>query len=128
MNSAVNYWSNQPTDQPWLLNGFTGTFSFSDYDLIPDAIIPFLHEYFYKKLPETRKGHIRAIPLEEINALMNEVWEGPGSMVKVAQMAQDMQKSRINDTIYDGKDVFKGYDTPTVDSNLGENVVDRLEK
>ena len=59
---------------------------------------------------------------------MNEVWEGPGSMVKVARMAQDMQHSRINDTIYDGKDVFKGYDTPTVDSNLGENVVDKLEK
>ena len=126
-NSAVEYWSKQPTDQPWLLNGFTGTFAYSDHRKIPEGILEFLLEYFYKRLGDARKHHIKSIELDEINALMNDVWDGPGSMFKIAKMTQDMRMSRLDIVIDDAKDPLKGYDTPTVDSHLSENVVDRLE-
>ena len=45
-NSAVEYWSKQPTDQPWLLNGFTGTFAYSDHRKIPEGILEFCSNTF----------------------------------------------------------------------------------
>ena len=85
-NSAIRYWSNQPTEHAWSLNGFAGTFAYSDHRLIPEAITEFLLEHFRSRVGEARKNHIKAIPLEEINDLMNEVWEGPGSMVKIVDI------------------------------------------
>jgi len=124
---ALNYWSEQPTDQPWLLNGFKGTWAFSDHSLIPDVILEFLLESFRDRLGELRKGHIKSIPLNEINDLLNEVWEGPGSVVKLVNLTYDMRSNRFSTISNDAKDPLKGYDTPTIESNLGENVVDRLE-
>jgi len=126
--SAIKYWSEQPTDQPWLLNGFKGTWTFSDHALIPEVILEFLLEYYRPRLGEMRKGHIKVIPLNEINDLLNEVWEGPGSMVKIVNMTYDMRYKRYETTPIDAKDVMKGYEIPTIESNLGENVVDRLEE
>ena len=126
--SAVKYWSEQPTDQPWLLNGFKGTWAFSDHALIPEVINEFILEYFRPRLGEMRKGHIKVIPLNEINDLLNEVWEGPGSMVKIVNMTHNMRIARLDVAPDDTKDPLKGYDTPTIESNLGENVVDRIEK
>ena len=124
---ALNYWSEQPTDQPWLLNGFKGTWAFSDHSLIPDVILEFLLESFRDRLGELRKGHIKSIPLNEINDLLNEVWEGPGSVIKLVNLTYDMRSNRFSTISNDAKDPLKGYDTPTIESNLGENVVDRLE-
>lgn len=86
MNRA--YWENQPTDKPWLLNGFAGTWKFSDHTLIPDEIRTFLLEYF---APAER---FRKISLDDINRVMNEVWEGPGSMPKLCDMYHKMQTER----------------------------------
>lgn len=108
------YWDNQPTDQPWLLNGFKGTWNFSDHKLIPGPIASFLSEYFY--------GYERLarVPLEEINKVMNEVWEGPGSMGNLVRMAAKIRAERLaNGTT--SKDPLKGYSTPTVDSDLEES-------
>ena len=127
MNS-IDYWSNTPTDQPWLLNGFKGTWAFSDHTLIPEILQEFLIEHFYSRLGEERKRHIYSISLDEINAVMNDVWEGPGSMSKISRMIVEMRQMRLNGTNFDKKDPLKGYETPTIESNLGENVVDRLEK
>ena len=126
--SSVAYWESTPTDQPWLLNGFNGTFAYSDYSLIPQPILEFLHEYYNKKLGDLRKNHIKTIDLNEINDLLNEVWEGPGSMSKLVASTHDMRIARLNVVSDDVKDPLKGYDTPTIESNLGEIVVDRIEK
>ena len=126
--SSVAYWESTPTDQPWLLNGFNGTFAYSDYSLIPQPILEFLHEYYNKKLGDLRKNHIKTIDLNEINDLLNEVWEGPGSMPKLVASTHDMRIARLDVVPDDTKDSLKGYDTPTIESDLGENVVDRLEK
>ena len=84
-----SYWDTAPTDQPWLLNGFNGTWAFSDHNLIPDALRNFIWENFPKH------ERFRRIPLDEINALMNDVWEGPGSMSKVEQLYQEMRAARF---------------------------------
>ena len=84
----ASYWEAQPTDQPWLVNGFTGTWNFSDHDLIPDTLRNFIVESF----PKIER--FKRIPLEEINALMNDVWEGPGSMVKIANLTQEIKQQR----------------------------------
>ena len=126
--SSVAYWESTPTDQPWLLNGFNGTFAYSDYSLIPQPILEFLHEYYNKKLGDLRKNHIKTIDLNEINDLLNEVWEGPGSMPKLVASTHDMRIARLDVVPDDTKDSLKGYDTPTIESDVGENVGDRLEK
>ena len=126
--SSVAYWESTPTDQPWLLNGFKGTFAYSDYSLIPQPILEFLHEHYNKKLGDLRKNHIKTIDLNEINDLLNDIWDGPGSMSKLVAMTHDMRIARLDVVPDDTKDPLKGYDTPTIESNLGENVVDKLEK
>jgi hypothetical protein len=124
---ALDYWTQQPTDQPWLVNGFKGTWAFSDHSLIPDVILEFLLETFRDRLGELRKGHVKSIPLNEINDLLNSVWEGPGSVVKLVNLTYDMRSNRFSTISNDAKDPLKGYDTPTIESDLGEKSLDRLE-
>ena len=92
-----SYWETQPTDQPWTLNGFNGTWNFSDHALIPEALKNFIFEFF----PKIEK--FKRIPLDEINTLMNDVWEGPGSMVKIERIYHEMRNARLN-TSDDSKD------------------------
>lgn len=82
------YWERQPTDNPHTLNGFAGTWNFSNHRLIPEDLRDFIFESF----PKHEK--FRRIPIEEINALMNDVWEGPGSMVKVQNLLHEMRRMR----------------------------------
>ena len=124
---ALDYWTQQPTDQPWLVNGFKGTWAFSDHSLIPDVILEFLLETFRDRLGELRKGHVKSIPLNEINDLLNSVWEGPGSVVKLVNLTYDMRSNRFSTISNDAKDPLKGYNTPTIESDLGEKSLDRLE-
>jgi hypothetical protein len=124
---ALDYWTQQPTDQPWLVNGFKGTWAFSDHSLIPDVILEYLLESFRDRLGEFRKGHVKSIPLNEINDLLNSVWEGPGSVVKLVNLTYDMRSNRFSTISNDAKDPLKGYDTPTIESDLGEKSLDRLE-
>lgn len=86
--SEIEFWKTQPTDNPWTVNGFRGTWNISDHSLIPDNFNNFLSEYFYQ-YPKINK-----VPLDKINAVLNEVWEGPGSMVKIAQLTQDLRENR----------------------------------
>tara|TARA_B100000780_G_C20978025_1_gene390694 strand:+ start:179 stop:589 length:411 start_codon:yes stop_codon:yes gene_type:complete len=125
---AFKFWDNYPTDNPFLLNGFTGTFAFSEHLLIPEALTEFLLEFFRTRLGERRSNHIKAIPLNEINDLLNEVWEGPGSMSKVVRMTYELKANRLLETPVDSKSALKGYEAPTFESNLDQTVVDRIEK
>jgi len=86
---AITYWERQPTDKPYTLNGFNGTWNFSDHNLIPEPLRNFIIEMF----PKIDK--FKRIPLEDINALMNDVWEGPGSMPKLMRLIQESRAARI---------------------------------
>ena len=126
--AVSTYWANMPTDDPFSVNGFAGTFAFSDHSRIPEPHVEFLLEYFRKQLGETRKGHIKVIPLEDINEVMNEVWDGPGSVIKLVNLTYELRAQRLSETPDDVKNVLKGYDTPTYESNLGAASVDKIEK
>jgi len=82
------YWDNQPTDNPHTLNGFDGTWAFTSHSAIPESLRNFIFESF----PKATK--FRRIPLEDINALMNDVWEGPGSMSKIQKLYNEMRAER----------------------------------
>jgi hypothetical protein len=122
--AVSTYWANMPTDDPFSINGFAGTFAFSDHSRIPEPHVEFLLEYFRKQLGETRKGHIKVIPLEDINEVMNEVWDGPGSVIKLVNLTYKLRAQRLSETPDDVKNVLKGYDTPTYESDIGKSAVD----
>lgn len=73
-------------DNPFSVNGFKGTWQFSDHSLIPDTLVGFLLRSF-------GVGRLKRIPLEDINKLMNEIWEGPGSLEKVFRLQYEMEVS-----------------------------------
>jgi|TARA_B110000977_G_scaffold10097_1_gene13194 hypothetical protein len=127
-STAFTYWDNYPQDNPFHLNGFKGTFAFSDHLLIPEPLTEFLLEFYRGRTGERRKNHIIAIPLEEINELLNEQWEGPGSMSKIVRMTYELKANRLLESPVDSKSALKGYEAPTYESNLNPNAVDRIEK
>lgn len=90
--SELEYWERQPTDRPYLVNGFNGTWAFTDHSLIPNCLTNFIFESF----PKIEK--FKRIPLEDINTLMNDVWEGPGSMVKIQRLYKEMRIARNQNT------------------------------
>jgi|TARA_B110000305_G_scaffold236122_1_gene296956 hypothetical protein len=122
--AVSTYWANQNTDDPFGVNGFNGTFAFSDHSLIPEPHVEFLLEYFRKRLGEGRKNHLNVIPLEDINEIMNEVWEGPGSVIKLVNLTYELRKQRFTEVPDDVKNTLKGYDTPTYESDIGKSAVD----
>ena len=126
--AVSNYWANQPTDDPFSVNGFAGTFAFSDHSRIPEPHVEFLLEYFRKRLGEPRKNHIKAIPLEEINEVMNDVWDGPGSVIKLVNLTYELRAERFKDAPADVKNTLKGYEVPTYESDIGKSAVDKIEK
>lgn len=117
--SSVAFWQAQPTDNPGSVNGFSGTWAISDHSLIPSALQDYIAETFYGYTRLTR------IPLEDINNALNEVWEGPGSMAKITELVYEKRQAR-QEGRDDEKDPLKGYDTPTVDSQL--TVVDNVDE
>jgi hypothetical protein len=83
LNSKISFY-NDPAliDNPHHPAGFKGTFKFSEHRLIPDVYQGFLQRHF---------GVMRLsrIKIEEINKLMNEVWEGPGSLEKIFRLEEE---------------------------------------
>ena len=73
-------------DNPFSVNGFRGTWQFSDHTLIPDTLFGFITRHF-------GQAKLRRIPLDRINQIMNEVWEGPGSLEKLLRMELEMKQS-----------------------------------
>jgi hypothetical protein len=112
---SAKYWESVATDNSSNINGFNGTFNITDHDLIPTALLDYISEKFYGFTRLSR------IPLEDINEALNEVWEGPGSMAKVVRTTYDLREIRKNNQNVDD-DPLKGYDTPTVDSELTASV------
>lgn len=73
-------------DSPWLVNGFRGTWKFSDHNLIPDVFRGFLQRYYGVM-------RLQRIKLEDINKLLNELWEGPGSLEKIFRLENELYNS-----------------------------------
>lgn len=97
---SLTFWETQPTDKPWLVNGFNGTWAFTDHNLIPDS----LRNFIWANFPKHER--FRRIPLDEINALMNSVWEGPGSMVKIERLYQEIKAERVRTGLDKGVKVY----------------------
>lgn len=83
MNDSIEFYK-QDIDNPHSVNGFRGTWKFSDHTLIPNTLHGFLTRYF-------GVGKLRRVPLEQINKVMNEVWEGPGSLEKLFRLEYEMR-------------------------------------
>ena len=87
IESTIEFYNNPKfLEDPFHPNGFKGTFQFSAHDLIPCVFHGFLQRYFgqYK---------IRRVPLEKINQVMNDVWEGPGSLEKIFRLEEELRAS-----------------------------------
>lgn len=110
-HGASQYWAEQPTDKPWLLNGFTGTFAYTDPVTVPELFRNFAVEYFNLE-------RYRRVDLDKLNTVLNDLWEGPGSCAKISDLIWDIRINRRAGNT-DVKDALAGYDTPTVDSDLG---------
>ena len=87
LNSKISFY-NDPAliNNPHHPAGFKGTFKFSEHRLIPEVYLGFLQRHF---------GVLRLtrIKIEEINKLMNEVWEGPGSLEKIFRLEEEYRAS-----------------------------------
>lgn len=118
-STAVDFWDTQPTDQPHYLNGFNGTWKFSDHSLIPGPLYNFILEAFH---PQEK---IKRIPLEEINKLMNEVWEGPGSMSKIIRLAGELRMARLEKTSSDTSRK-ETWETKTIDDFSEEEMTSKM--
>ena len=62
--------------------GFTGTFAFTSHRKIPELFLGFLQRHF-------GQFRVNRIPLEDINAVMNDLWEGPGSFSKIVALEHE---------------------------------------
>lgn len=101
------------------LDTFSGTFNISDHSLIAQPLQEYLFEKFYDRIESkwVTKGHtLSNIPLDEINAELNSVWEGPGSVAKLREYVKISRGIRLGNITDDS--ALKGYQTPTVDDEL----------
>ena len=73
-------------DNPNSVNGFRGTWNFSDHTLIPETLYGFLTRHF-------GQAKLRRIPLDKIYQVMNELWEGPGSLEKLFRLELEMRQA-----------------------------------
>tara|TARA_B110000503_G_scaffold2403_1_gene3183 strand:+ start:1628 stop:2032 length:405 start_codon:yes stop_codon:yes gene_type:complete len=69
-------------DNPHTVNGFRGTWAISAHSLIPEVFNGLLTRHF-------GQYRIRRIPLDQINELLNELWEGPGSLEKIFNLEHE---------------------------------------
>lgn len=85
MQSKIEFYKQERfVNDPFHPAGFKGTWNFSDHTLIPDVFHEFLQRHF-------SQFRIRRIPLDKINQLLNEIWEGPGSLEKVFLLEQELR-------------------------------------
>lgn len=101
------------SDNPFTVNGFKGTWAISDHDLIPSSLNNFIRECF----PNIER--FKKIPLEDINRVLNEAWEGPGSLPKLEALAREMRDRRLAEG-RTRKDPLGGEPVKTIDDYDGE--------
>ena len=70
------------------LDEFDGTFAITDHSLIPGGLHNYLAERFYNATRLSR------VSLDDVNAALNEVWQGPGSLAHVQEETQRLREQR----------------------------------
>ena len=70
-------------DNRFSVNGFCGTWQISDHRLIPDVFRGFLQRHYGVM-------RLQRIKIEDINILLNELWEGAGSLTKIFRLENDL--------------------------------------
>ena len=85
------------------------SFAFTDAGQVPELFRNFAVEYYSLE-------RYSRVDVEQLNADLNQLWEGPGSAAKISDIIWDIRIARrVGST---PKDALKGYVTPTVDSDL----------
>ena len=85
-------------------------FAFTDTELVPELFRNFAVEHF-------KLERFRRVDLDKLNQVLNEMWDGPGGAAAISDYVWDIRIARRaggDDTV----DALKGYNTPTVDSDL----------
>lgn len=85
-------------------------FAFTDTELVPELFRNFAVEHFNLE-------RFRRVDLDQLNSALNTIWDGPGSAAKISDYVWDLRIARRRGQD-DTTDALKGYDTPTVDSDL----------
>jgi len=88
LEDRISYW-NKDMERPNSINNFDGTFQISDHTRIHEVFIEFIMYSF-------KTARIRRVPIEDINELLNEVWEGPGSVEKILRLTHELRQSITN--------------------------------
>jgi len=83
LEQKIKFYS-RDIDVPHSVNGFRGTWKFSDHKLIPDVLHEFLMLTF-------EVSNLKRVPLKDINRVMNDIWEGPGSLEKVFRQVVELR-------------------------------------
>ena len=85
------WWHNQSSDEELnTVNSFSGEWQIEDHDAIPSET---LKNYLMEMQP--RKEKLDQISVKEVNRLLNEVWQGPGSMSTVVLETERARQSRV---------------------------------
>jgi len=83
----TEFW-NDPDRQEHDVNTFDGEWQISDHSLIPQVF----HNFIMEKFP--KKARLKDVAIDEVNRVLNEAWEGPGSVGKVIAETHAMQAAR----------------------------------
>lgn len=78
--------SKKDIDRPFSLNSFDGTWAISDHRRIAEPLRMFLMLSF-------GTARLERVDLDKINELLNEVWEGPGSLEKIYRMERQLSEA-----------------------------------
>lgn len=109
--SASEFYANLSTDpEDHTVNGIK-QFAFSDIALVPELFRNFAMEYFDIE-------RYRQVDLDELNRVLNELWDGPGSAAKISDIIWDIRIARRENPTKKGRDALKGIAVPTIDSDL----------
>lgn len=82
-------YANTTREQEHGLNSFDGEFAITAHELIPRPLRQFIQLSF-------GSARITRIPIEDINDLLNSVWEGAGSLSRIFELEQMLMNSTVN--------------------------------
>ena len=85
-------------------------FEFRDPARVPELFRNFAVEYFGLE-------RYRRVNLDKLNDVLNELWTGPGGAAAISDLIWDIRIQRRSGNT-DVSSVFRGIETPTVDSDL----------
>lgn len=105
--SQHNYYAQQ--DYAHGVNSITH-FDFQDSSTVPELFRNFAVEYFNLE-------RYSRVDLEQLNAVLNQHWQGPGSAARISDWIWNIRIARRAGST-DAPDQLQNYATPTVDSEL----------